>query len=91
MGYPVSFPSSSPSELFVFHLCFAKAIYQEEVGVPPSGTTYAAHPKQDATTFPLLPTAIGASHACATLLHRRLTVARPYGRLAGWSTWSGWP
>jgi hypothetical protein len=31
MGYPVSFPSSSLSELFVFHLCFAKALYEAEV------------------------------------------------------------
>jgi hypothetical protein len=29
MGYPVSFPQSSLSELFVFH--FAKALYEAEV------------------------------------------------------------
>jgi hypothetical protein len=31
MGYPVSFPPSSLSELFVFHLCFANALYEAEV------------------------------------------------------------
>jgi hypothetical protein len=29
MGYPVSFPTSALSELFVFHLCFAKALYRK--------------------------------------------------------------
>jgi hypothetical protein len=67
MGYPVSFPSSSLSELFVFHLCFAKGFYQDKAQVPPRNK-YDAHPNKNATTFSLLPTAIGATPACATAL-----------------------